>query len=284
MGFFNIFKASDTVYFPGCITFYKYKENFELYKRVFSRLGINIRVLDKKICSGVDALEAGYENEARKLARKNLDLFNENNIKSIITNSPSAYKTFKQDYPELLPDWNINIINTWELILDKLEKKPRLIKHRAMEVVTFHDSCYLGRYSGVYEEPRKILNLMGYEVKEMPNNKERSICCGSCGGLPRLNPELANNIAKERILEAKRLGVSKIIVTDFQNLELLKKNVGQFDIQIIELSEVLAIGLGLIISKSKMSEEEEILLDVKSNMDIEDELKEEDLYEAISEK
>ena len=50
-----------------------------------------------------------------------------------------------------------------------------------MEVVTYHDSCYLGRNCGIYEVPRNILKLIGYQIKEMDNSKENSFCCGSCG-------------------------------------------------------------------------------------------------------
>ena len=281
MGIFDIFKATDTAFFPGCITYHKYKDGFELYQKIFSRLRIDFKVLDKQICSGVDALEAGYENEARKLARKNLDLFKKEEIKSIITNSPAAYKAFSHDYKDLLPDWNIEIKNIWQIILNRLKEKPSLIKHHAMKPIIFHDSCYLGRYSGIYNEPREILEIIGYEVKEFSYNKEKSMCCGSCGGLPRVNPKLADEIAKERVLQAKRLGADKIIVCDFQNYELLKKNSQEFGIKVVELSDVLGVALGIKMPEPDSFSKEEILLNVKSNMAIEDELKEEDLYEAI---
>ena len=63
-----------------------------------------------------------------------------------------------------------------------------------MEVVTYHDSCHLGRCCSIYDEPRKILELIGYNVKELHNSRVNSICCGSCGGLARTNPGLANQV------------------------------------------------------------------------------------------
>jgi heterodisulfide reductase subunit D len=281
MGIFSLFDKSNTVYFPGCTTYFKLQENFELYQKIFTKLGISFRVIDKKICCGIEALESGYESEARKLARRNFEIFKEENIDSIITTSPECFKMFSQDYPDFLPDWNIETKNIWQLILNRLKNKPKLIKNKAMEVITYHDPCYLGRYSKIYEQPREILELIGYEIKEMPDSREESICCGSCGGLPRTNPNLANEIAKQRILQAKRIGVTKIITTSPENYELLRKNTTK-DIEILELSEVLAIALGLKINKQinePIEGEEQIILETKTNIAIEEELKEEDYYD-----
>jgi Fe-S oxidoreductase len=261
MGLFSIFGGEELTYFPGCVTYFKNRENFELYKKIFSKLGINFRVISKKICCGLPALEAGYETEARRLARKNFEIFKEERINSVITNCPACYKMLMQNYNEMMPDWDIKVKNIWKIILEKLENKPKIIKFKEIESVGFHDNCYLGRYCNTFDEPRRILELLGYEIKEFQNNKNESFCCGSCGGLIRTNPELVDKIAKERILQAKRIGIKKIIVTSFDNLNLLKKNLNGKDIEILELSEVLAIGLGLKKPEKNKSYEHEEKID-----------------------
>ena len=166
-----------------------------------------------------------------------------------------------------------------------------------MDFVTFHDNCYLGRYCGIYNAPRKILELIGYEVKEMDNSKENSFCCGSCGGLIFSNPDLANKIAKERVLHAKRIGVKKMVVVGFENYDLLKKNIGNSGVEILEFSDVLASALGIGVDKfdDEPIEEEEKILDVneasekkvlaetKANMRLREELKDEDYYDGFKE-
>lgn len=273
MGLFSIFRKSDILYFPGCTTYFKFQENYELYKKIFSKLDIVFKISEKKVCCGLSALEAGYEQEARKLARRNFEIFKEQGIKSIITNSPEAYKMFLYNYPEILPDWDISIENLWVIILDKLKAKPRLIKYKASESVTYQDSCYLGRYCNIYEEPREILKLIGYEIKELFDSKSESICCGSCGGLPIVNSELANEIAKEKILQAKRIGVKKIIVFSMKNYELLKNNSKDTGIEILELSEVLALALGLKTreKEQEVQEQPEEIEETKQEEDIEKE-------------
>jgi Fe-S oxidoreductase len=298
MGIFSVFKKSTVLYFPGCITYFKFKDNFEIYKRIFDKLGIEFRIIDKKICCGIPALEAGYEIEARKLAKRNHEIFKEEEITSIITNSPCCYKMFLQNYPQMLPDWNIESKNLWRIILTKLQGKPNLIKRKneGFEAVAYQDSCYLGRYCEIYDEPREILKLLGYSLKEIPDSKSEAICCGSCGGLPITNPQLADDIAKERIMQAKRIGIKKIIVASLLDYELLKKNSDDTNIEILELGEVIAEALGIIKRKYEEtniefsvnketelaiqeSEEEKILADAKNNIEIQEELNEEDYYD-----
>lgn len=243
------------LYFPGCTTYFKFQQNYKLYQKIFSKLGIIFKIIEKRVCSGLPALEAGYEQEARKLARRNFEIFKEEEIKSIITNSPEAYKMFLYDYPKILPDWNISVNNLWEILLNKLKTNLRLIKYKTNEIVTCQDSCYLGRYCGVYDEPREILKLIGYEIKELFDSKSESICCGSCGGLPMINIELANEIAKEKIFQAKRIGVKKIVVFSMKNYELLKNNAKDTEIEILEFSEVLALALGIKIKEKEIGDE-----------------------------
>jgi Fe-S oxidoreductase len=277
MGILSLFGKSSSLYFPGCVTYFKFKESFELYKSIFSRLGIDFKVIDKMICCGLPALEAGYESESRKIMRKNMEIFKEEGVTDIITNSPCCYKMFLIDYANMMPDWNTSVKSIWNLILDKLEKNQGLIKNKASETVVYADNCYLGRYCGIYEEPRKILKLIGYELKETFDSKEESFCCGSCGGLPRANPELADKIAKEKISQAKRAGSKKIITGSFNDYELLKRNSEGSGVEVAELSEVLALALGINTRSlnKKFSESKENPADLKS----EEELKNSDSIE-----
>lgn len=244
MGLFSMFSKSNNLLFPGCYMYFKNNPDFELWKRILGKLSIDFREIEKKICCGLPAYEAGYESEARKLSRRNFEIFKEEKIQRIITLCPQCYKSFLIDYKEFLPDWNIEVVNIFSIILDKLENK-FLIKNKADEEVCFQDSCYLGRYCSIYDEPRKILALIGYRIKEMNDSKEKSICSGSCGGLPITHPNLADKIAKEKILKVKRTGIKKLIVMSYQEYELLKKNSENSGIEIVLFSDVLGNALGV---------------------------------------
>jgi len=288
MGLFSIFKKGDILYYPGCRTYVKHEESIDIYKRIFSKLGINIITLEeleipkKHFCCGLVPLELGYEQEARKLARENMEFLKANNIKRIMTNCPSCFKMLTQNYPEMMPDWDIEVINTWKLILERLIAKQRLIKKKYDEQITFHDSCYLARHCSIYNIPRKILELLGYEIIEMYDSKDKAICCGSCGGLTLTNPELADKIATQRVFQAKRAKAKRIIVTSFDNYDLLKRN--SADVEVTEISEILAEALGIKIKKiieGPLSEEEEIILDLKTDQKIKEEIKEDYLDDEL---
>jgi|SRR3989344_4673037 len=264
MGFLDLFSKQKALFFPECTTFYKNKEGFKAYQEIFKKLGINYFLLDEHLCSGIEILQAGYEQEARKQARKVFDLFQEKGVDAIITTDPKSYKVFTQDYKEFLPDWNIKVVNIWELILERLRKKHQLIKNRPVETITFHDSCHLGRYCKIYEEPRQILQAIGYQIEEMDNAKEDAFCSGGCGNLPFTNPPLANKIARERVLQAKRIGVKKMVVTSFDSYNLLRKNAKNTGVEIVELSYVLAHALDIPIGlEESVDEEENVLLEEK---------------------
>ena len=98
MGMFSLLKKSSILYYPGCATYYQAKANFEFYKEILALLDIIVRVKEGDMCCGLPALEAGYETEGRKIAKKNLAVFKENNITQIITNCPCCYKMFLKDY------------------------------------------------------------------------------------------------------------------------------------------------------------------------------------------
>ena len=255
MGLFSLFNKSDVAFIPDCTLYVKYNSNFVTYQKILSTLGITHRVFEQNVCSGIEFYESGYDTEARKIARENLELFKKEKIKKIITFSPPAMKMFSHYYSPLIPEWNIEVKNVWAMIAEILENKKYLMENKVSEVITFHDSCYLGRQCRIFDEPRKILNLIGYTIKEMDNSREQSFCCGSCGGLPRVDPALADKLARERILQAKRIGVKKIIVSCFDNYDLLSKNIGNTGVEIMELSQVLAQALGIQVSKNEAQED-----------------------------
>lgn len=243
MGLFS--KKINALYYPGCLDFFKRKENFEIWKDILTKLGIDYKLIEKNICCGLPALESGYDAEARKLTRRNYEIFKEEKIKEIITSCPMCYKMFSIDYNKLLPEYNIEVKNIWKIIAEKLEEKYNLIKNMSDQEIGYQDSCYLGRYCNIYQEPREILEMLGFKIKELKDNRENSMCSGSCGGLPRSNPEIANKIAREKLLQFKRAGINKIVVCSSEEYLLLNNNSGQFNIQVLELSEVIASALGI---------------------------------------
>ncbi|MFH1501239.1 MAG: (Fe-S)-binding protein [archaeon] len=238
----GLFSRGNTLFYPGCLTKFVLKAETQNYRKILEKIGVDYIMMEDELCCGSPALNAGYEADTRKLARKNLEKFKEKNIKKIITGCPACYKMFKKEYKEMLPDWDIEVEHVTTVLLEALQKKSKLIKNKKMGKVTYHDPCHLGRHMKMYDEPREILKLIGYEVVEMANNREHALCCGGGGGLKSNNPELANDIARERIKQAKKVNAGKLITTCPLCFAHMQENSG---IEIEEFSVSIADALGL---------------------------------------
>ncbi len=200
IGFFKKLTGK-TLYFPGCLTKSSLKKEYDNYKDIFNILGIDYVLMnDKNYCCGLPAYNGGYKKETKELAKLMLDYCNSRNIIKIITNCPSCYHTFKSLYPTLIRDWNIECEHASVSIYNALIKK-KFKKRFSKEFVTYHDPCHLGRYEGIYEEPRKVIEMLGGEIIEMKHNRNNSLCCGGGGGVRANFEKLAKDIAKKRVSE-----------------------------------------------------------------------------------
>lgn len=196
--------GSNTLYYPGCLTKGVLKQEFENYKQVFNILGIDFIMLsDKEVCCGLPVLNGGYKKDARILAKNNFEVFKKSGIKKIITNCPSCYHMFKEIYPKFIREWNIEVEHATVTILKALKEQGigKHISEREREIVTYHDPCHLGRYTGIYNEPREVIEILGGRIIEMKHNKENALCCGGGGGIRANFSELAKSIAQKRLEE-----------------------------------------------------------------------------------
>jgi len=198
MGIFG-FGRGKTLYYPGCLTKGVLKEQFENYKEIFNRLGIDFVLLADEVCCGLPILNAGYRKDARKLAKKNFDLFKRNGIRRIVTSCPSCFYMFKEVYPKMVNGWDVEVEHASVVILNVLKRKGIGFKGEERELVAYHDPCHLGRYSGIYEEPREVIERLGGKVFEFKMNRENAICCGGGGGVRANFPEVAKKIAKKKV-------------------------------------------------------------------------------------
>ncbi|MBS3087438.1 (Fe-S)-binding protein, partial [Candidatus Pacearchaeota archaeon] len=202
MGVFSWIGGEKILYYPGCLTKGVLTENLENYKEIFNRLGIDFVMLpEKEVCCGLPILNAGYRKDVKKLAEKNLKLFRSNGIQRIVTNCPSCLHTFNDVYPKLVRDWDIPCEHATVVICKRIKEKGLRYKgdEKDREVVSYHDPCHLGRYSGIYDEPREVIMMLGGKIIEPRFNREGALCCGGGGGVRANFEELAKGVAAERV-------------------------------------------------------------------------------------
>lgn len=217
----------NTLYYPGCLTRYAAPELMEKYEQILNKLGINFITLpEQEFCCGSPVIHAGYKPDFDMLVKKNKELFKKYSINKIITNCPACYFIFTKYYSPI----------TVEHITQTIWINKNKLKIKKYDEISYHDPCHLGRHSNIYDEPRKILEKLGFTVVELEDNKQRSLCCGAGAGLKANNPDLANKIAKKRLLQCK---TKKLVTPCPLCYKHLKENAKE--IEVFELSEVIEI-------------------------------------------
>jgi Fe-S oxidoreductase len=136
------------------------------------------------------------------MAKKNIKMFEERGVKKIITQCPHCYSTLKNDYRQY--GIELEVIHQTELINNLItDGKLKLNKSADLGKIVFHDSCYLGRYNGIYEAPRKAIASVTDQVPtEMERHHDRSFCCGAGGGRMWMEEPIGKHINVARVEEA----------------------------------------------------------------------------------
>ena len=249
MGIFDIFGNSETIYFPGCYTSGFIADKVENYRKILKKLNIDFSMAKDILCCGGVLDESGYEKELRKLARENSETLENKKTKKILLNCPLCFNTFSS-YKNLLPNWNIESEFILLTIFNKLLEKNSFIQSYTYESIAYYDSCYLARYAQFTETPRELIKMLGYKIIELPKSHEETICCGSCGGLPLTNPELADQICRDFIKTLRKKKIKKIVTADPRAYHHLKQNlraIGIYDdeLEVLEISDIICDGIGI---------------------------------------
>ncbi|MDD5417769.1 MAG: (Fe-S)-binding protein [Candidatus Nanoarchaeia archaeon] len=187
------FTRTNTLYYPGCLTKFGLPDINKNYEDILKENGIDFIKSDDENCCGSPVLNAGYEDDFRTLVMRNNENFRKRGVKKIITNCPACFNMLKNIYPKYIDNWDFEIEHITQTIAKKLDK----IRAKSEGTVFYHDPCHLGRHAGIYEEPRRIIEKIGYNIEENEDIKEKSICCGGGGGLRNNNIKLSKIIARK---------------------------------------------------------------------------------------
>jgi len=171
---------------------------------VLRYLGISFGVLQQEKCSGDPVRRLGNDYLFGELAQQNLEQINQSKAKKMVSICPHCVRTIGTDWQE--HGANIAIEHHTELLARYRDRLPSTSNGQD---IVFHDACYLGRYRGVYDEPRDVISNFG-NVVDPPRARERGFCCGGGGGLMFLGEETGKRVNVERAQELVATGAKVV--------------------------------------------------------------------------
>lgn len=233
--------------------------------RVLHEGGVDFGILwDAERTGGCDVRRAGEEGLWLSLAEENVKTISGCEFERIFSSDPHTFHTLRNEYPDLGGEWTV--LHHSQLLLELIEAgrlgPAKQLGHR----VTYHDPCTLGRYNGVYDEPRRVLEALGVELREMPRSRDNSFCCGAGGGriwMKELAREGARRPSEQRIDEAVGLGdLDYFVVACPKDVTMyedaIKTSGHQGEIELRELSELVLESLELPPLTGAAAEAEEV--------------------------
>ncbi|RJO70476.1 MAG: (Fe-S)-binding protein [Myxococcales bacterium] len=176
--------------------------------RVLKHAGVSFGVIGaEENCCGESIRKLGGEAVFQEVAAKNVELFKSKGVKKIITTSPHCLWSFTYDYPEFGGEWEV--VHYSELFA-RLMQEGKLKLEKPLEgTISFHDPCYLGRHSGVVDEPRALAQaLPNVTFKELSRNRKDSLCCGGGGGRVWMETPAGARFGDLRVYEALEQGAN----------------------------------------------------------------------------
>jgi Fe-S oxidoreductase len=207
-------EGMEILYFPGCYLSYdaRLKKVARATANILNRVGVDFGILgEKENCCGESIRKTGNEELFKKLAKVNIKTFIDNGVKKILVSSPHCYHTFKNEYPEFRVNFEVVHISQY---LFELMKEGRLeLGKEYGKKVAYHDPCYLGRHNCIYDEPRGALKKVpGLELKELPDARADSLCCGGGGGRIWMETPKGERFSDLRLKQAMGVG-AEVLVT-----------------------------------------------------------------------
>jgi len=231
--------------FVGCAGAFddRIKRTMRALVEVLHAAKVNFAVLgESEQCVGDPARRAGNEYLFQTQAEANVTAINDAKIRKVIASCPHCFHTIKNEYPQF--GGKYEVIHHSELLAHLLAEKKLTIEHPVAQKLTYHDSCYLGRWNGVYDAPRAIAQATSKEYVEMARSKEHGFCCGGGGGRMWMEEKIGTRVNNNRTEEILATGAEvaavacpfcTIMITDGVKAKNMEEKV-----QVLDVAEVIA--------------------------------------------
>ena len=237
----------EILFWVGCAGSFddRAKEISKAFAKLLQIAGVNFSILGtEEQCNGDPARRSGNEYLADMLVKGNIETMESYNVKKIVTICPHCFNTFKNDYPKFGAEYEV--IHHTEFLKQLIDEGKLKLKgsdkHR-MNIV-YHDSCYLGRYNNMFEQPRAALNkIPGVKLVEPERTGDKGLCCGAGGGQMFMEETEGKRVNEERTQELLRSGAKTIALNCPFCMTMITDGVKAEDkieeVQVKDIAEIL---------------------------------------------
>jgi Fe-S oxidoreductase len=235
---------ADILYYVGCAGSFddRGKKIAQALARVLKKAGVNFAILgEEERCNGDVARRAGNEYLAQMMIAENVEILNQYQPQKIMTACPHCFNTLKNEYPQFGAKYDV--VHHTEFLLELFRQGRLKSNGTVIENLTFHDSCYLGRWNGIVDAPRQLLQAVNgsRELIEMDRNRTEGFCCGAGGARMFMEETIGKRINHERAEEVIATGATAVAAACPFCITMLRDGIndinGQADVK--DIAEII---------------------------------------------
>ncbi len=240
-------KRPDILFWVGCMGSFddRAKKITVAFARILQAANIDFAILgQEETCHGDPARRLGNEYLYQMLAKGTIETLDRYEVKTIVTFCPHCFHQMGNEFPQLGGNYEVIHHSTYIERLLNAGLVPLNTEHGKRLTMTYHDSCYLGRYNDVYDSPRETLKraLPVLTLVEPERTKDRGLCCGAGGGRMFVDEKVGKRINVERTEELIATGADVIAVACPFCMTMMTDGVAKLekDVSVMDISEVVA--------------------------------------------
>ncbi len=203
-------EKAEIVFFVGCVaSFFPMVQKIPAnMAQIMTKAGLDFTILGgDEWCCGFPLIGAGMPEKLEEMKAHNLKKLEDVGARTVVFTCPSCYHTWTHFY-----DTDVQLMHSSQLIAELIREDRVTLKKDVNVTATYHDPCDLGRNSGVYEEPREVIQAVpGLQFVELPMNRKFSICCGGGGNVEMTDPDLTAQVAQMKLDSIKDVGAEMVV-------------------------------------------------------------------------
>jgi heterodisulfide reductase subunit D len=232
---------ADILFFVGCVaSFFPMVQKIPAnMAKILKGAGVDFTILGgDEWCCGFPLMGAGMPQKLAELKRHNLKKVADVGAKTVVFTCPSCLHTWKHLY-----NTDVKLMHSSQLIAELIKDGRIRLKKDINVTATYHDPCDLGRNTGVYEEPRQIIQAVpGLKFMELPMNRKFSVCCGGGGNVEMTDPDLTSLVAQMKLDSIMGVGAEMVVTGCQQCVRTIASRARRqkIDLAVKDLTELVA--------------------------------------------